>query len=362
MRELFEKISAIINHLSTQSRIWVVFLCLIFGVFFLIFVLIKLTLVDHDFYSSLADRQQLRKVELAVNRGTIYASLDPHRIQTVDSSSVSTILATTSITQDLQIDPSASCNLDMLESFLLDIMYQHLCVGRSQVSCFDNVLKYTNTFIPPESFQFTKEYITAFIAPTVKEQSHRTYKTRILLADMQTPQTLNTIIALQNPGIAVIGEAVYVNPVLFDHSKGVSEIINLLSITPETLEQALVPRLNRNVDIAEKLDTELSLQISHRIISESAQAKLQLLKDQPEYLKKNTIYKCIKLTDHPVREYPTGPIAAQITGFVDSEGVGKLGIEGYFNDMLAGKSGKKDERRDSLGRPIFDEDAEEEVK
>lgn len=30
--------------------------------------------------------------------------------------------------------------------------------------------------------------------------------------------------------------------------------------------------------------------------------------------------------------------------------------------MLAGKSGKKDERRDSLGRPIFDEDAEQEVK
>jgi hypothetical protein len=29
---------------------------------------------------------------------------------------------------------------------------------------------------------------------------------------------------------------------------------------------------------------------------------------------------------------------------------------------LAGKSGKKDERRDSLGRPIFDEDAEQEVK
>lgn len=30
--------------------------------------------------------------------------------------------------------------------------------------------------------------------------------------------------------------------------------------------------------------------------------------------------------------------------------------------MLAGKSGRKDERRDSLGRPIFDEDAEQEVK
>jgi len=47
---------------------------------------------------------------------------------------------------------------------------------------------------------------------------------------------------------------------------------------------------------------------------------------------------------------------------VDRDGIGRLGIEGYFNDMLAGKSGKKEERRDSLGRPIFDEDAEQEVK
>ena len=219
MRELFEKINSIINHLSTQSRIWMVFMFLIFGILFIVSVLVKYTLIDHDFYKRLADRQQLRKIELSVNRGTIYGTLDPHRIQTEDTSSVSTILATTSITQDLQIDPSASCNLDMLEVFLLDIMYQHLCVGRSQVSCFDNVMKYTNTFVPPETFLFTREFITNFIAPTVKEQSHRVYKSRILLVDQQTPQVINAVLALQNPGIAVIGEAVYVNPTLFDRAR-----------------------------------------------------------------------------------------------------------------------------------------------
>ena len=51
-----------------------------------------------------------------------------------------------------------------------------------------------------------------------------------------------------------------------------------------------------------------------------------------------------------------------MTGYVDSDGLGRLGIEGYFHDMLAGKSGIKEERRDSLGRPIFDEDAAQEVK
>jgi cell division protein FtsI/penicillin-binding protein 2 len=51
-----------------------------------------------------------------------------------------------------------------------------------------------------------------------------------------------------------------------------------------------------------------------------------------------------------------------VTGFVDRDGIGRLGIEGYFHDILAGKSGRKDERRDSLGRPIFDEEAEQEIK
>jgi DNA-directed RNA polymerase beta subunit len=52
---------------------------------------------------------------------------------------------------------------------------------------------------------------------------------------------------------------------------------------------------------------------------------------------------------------------AQVTWFVDRDGIGRLGIEGYFQDLLAGKTGKKEERRDSLGRPIFDEEEEQEV-
>jgi cell division protein FtsI/penicillin-binding protein 2 len=298
-------------------------------------VLAKYTLVDHEFYKNLADRQQLR-------------TLDPHRINIDHEFSPSTILATTSIAKDFMIDPSAACNLDLLEPFILDIVYQHLCVGRSQVSCFDNIMKYTNVFVTPDNFSFTKEQILAFIAPTVHEQTNRIHKTRILLADHLSAQELNTIIGLGNSGISIIGEAVYVNPDRFDRTRGIEALLNVLHIDPAALEDALVPRRNRNVDIVEKLSTEISLQVTNRIISEITLTKQQPLKDQEEYLKKNTIYKCLKLIDHPVRQYPEGAVAGQVTGFVDREDVGKLGIEGYFQDMLAGKSGRKDERRDSL--------------
>lgn len=92
------------------------------------------------------------------------------------------ILATTSVAQDLKIDPSGMCQLDLLENFLVDIVYEHLCLHRSQGSCFDNVMKYTNTFTVPSDFNFSREQITGFLKPTLHEQTRRVYKTRILLA------------------------------------------------------------------------------------------------------------------------------------------------------------------------------------
>lgn len=146
----------------------------------IIFVLAKYTIIDHDFYVQLANKQQIRNTELSVNRGTIFATIDPRR--TGYDNEINTIVATTLIAKDLKIDPSALCNLDMLESFLLDITYRHLCENRSQVSCIDNIMKYTNTFEMPENFVLSKESILAFIAPIVREQSHRVHKTRITLA------------------------------------------------------------------------------------------------------------------------------------------------------------------------------------
>lgn len=39
------------------------------------------------------------------------------------------------------------------------------------------------------------------------------------------------------------------------------------------------------------------------------------------------------------RVYPEGPLAGQLLGFVNAEGVGTYGIEGYLNDELNGKDG-----------------------
>jgi cell division protein FtsI/penicillin-binding protein 2 len=77
----------------------------------------------------------------------------------------------------------------------------------------------------------------------------------------------------------------------------------------------------------EKLDPEVSFKVNEKIASQNALTKQKPLKEQEDFVLKNTFYKCLKLVDHPVRQYPAGPPAAQVTGYVDSDGIGRLGIE-----------------------------------
>lgn len=53
-----------------------------------------------------------------------------------------------------------------------------------------------------------------------------------------------------------------------------------------------------------------------------------------------------------VRYYPENNLASQILGFVDSEGQGKYGIEGYYNDELQGNSGIVEGEKDAKGSLI----------
>ena len=48
--------------------------------------------------------------------------------------------------------------------------------------------------------------------------------------------------------------------------------------------------------------------------------------------------------NEPVRLYPQGEMASQTLGFLGGSGVGQYGIEGYYQDILAGKSGIQQEQ------------------
>lgn len=60
----------------------------------------------------------------------------------------------------------------------------------------------------------------------------------------------------------------------------------------------------------------------------------------------------ILLLPENVRFYPENELASHLLGFVNSEGVGKYGLEGYYNSELKGAGGKILAEKDTFGRII----------
>lgn len=60
----------------------------------------------------------------------------------------------------------------------------------------------------------------------------------------------------------------------------------------------------------------------------------------------------IGLTDQVFRTYPEGDLAAQVLGFVNNDGLGQYGVEGYMNKELGGVDGLRQVKTDTTGNPI----------
>ncbi len=79
---------------------------------------------------------------------------------------------------------------------------------------------------------------------------------------------------------------------------------------------------------------------------------------------KGTDLKGIDFTEEAVRYYPYKDFASQTVGFwgyQNQKRAGQYGLEKYFDDILAGKEGYLQGRRDALGRWIFSKNEKEEL-
>lgn len=79
----------------------------------------------------------------------------------------------------------------------------------------------------------------------------------------------------------------------------------------------------------------------------------KLAKDQKSKLE-DLGYAGVGLVEENYRTYPQGASAAQILGFVNGEGVGQYGLEGFYNSELAGKVGYIKAITDRRGVPLAD--------
>jgi cell division protein FtsI/penicillin-binding protein 2 len=72
------------------------------------------------------------------------------------------------------------------------------------------------------------------------------------------------------------------------------------------------------------------------------------------WIAENAIFPFLKIEDNLVRYYPESTALGQITGFVDGEGKGRYGVEGYFESELQGESPVQYITKDISGSPIRD--------
>lgn len=73
--------------------------------------------------------------------------------------------------------------------------------------------------------------------------------------------------------------------------------------------------------------------------------------DQGNVIKKEKLPGIYVMPEYS-RYYPEGNLASQVLGFVNGEGKGNYGFEGFYNDELKGKEGNVVGEKDTLGRVI----------
>ncbi len=109
----------------------------------------------------------------------------------------------------------------------------------------------------------------------------------------------------------------------------------IISVNPKDISdmQVFAEVLSKNIDqtqdeIISELESADSYVVIEKNLSSAELDKIKALK-----------LKGLSWQNNPDRFYPQGEIASQTIGFLGGEGSGQYGVEGYYDDILKGKSG-----------------------
>jgi cell division protein FtsI/penicillin-binding protein 2 len=121
----------LLRYVEHFDRIHVILALFFIYALYIIFTTFQYTVLDHDYYQSLADRQQTIEVKNTVSRGSIYSSNKP-----------AGVFATSTDLSDLAIDPKEIGSKERLTSFLSDVVFEELCVKQAPELCYEHLLSF----------------------------------------------------------------------------------------------------------------------------------------------------------------------------------------------------------------------------
>ncbi len=319
--------------IKNLKREVIVFLFFILFFFIILSKVFSYTILNYEYYKKLADAQQIRKIEIPVNRWNIYTK-NPN------------VIATSVSLNDLAIDPNGIWDKQRLINFLSPIIFEELCKNKSQKKCKDNLMKFLKV-LKLDDFEYNKEYILEKIKNKIIEKLSQTKITSVLLQKDLTKQQIVDIKLLKLPWVYIVKNNLYINPEeIKDIDKTSEKLSNIISILKPRIKDKLKKRKKRYALLLKKLSINTSEKIE-KFLKEEKQAYKRWLIDE-----KQTIFQFIILTPVPQRYYPEWSLAAQILGFVDSSGKWEYGLEEYFDDILKWNKGYIIARTDIRWRTI----------
>ena len=338
-------ISRLIRYAMHLDRIAILWYILVTWICIILITTFGYTVLDHAYFSRAAEKQQKATIKNPVSRGNILSSaVSLHGIL-----GVSTNLGT------LAIDPTQSGSMTRLLPFLSDIVYRDSCEWRLMIDCILSIGNYVRQDLALEKWlneENLRERIEAYIQTRISTPIES-----VLMKESLDESMITQVNQLADPALFFVVNNLYVNPTKVTNPASLtSRLTPILGVTPDTFEPLFVVRKRRHLEILRKMNIVSRDIVKKRIDTEKAALANIPTRDRARetWIAENAVSPFLKIEDNLVRYYPEGIALGQITGFVDSEGRGRYGIEGYFESDLQWENPVQYITKDIQGRPIRD--------
>jgi len=299
----------------------------------IIYKLFYFTVLNHDYYQTLADNQQTSKTKNEIPRWNIFSSNE-------------NIIATTVSLDDLAIDPALEWNKDKLANFLQDIVFEEICYLQTKEKCKNNLEKFV-WVLSLDDFKYEDNYVKTKILEKIKSKINQTKLTQTLVKQDLTKEQIFEIEKLNLSWLYINWTNLYVNPEeIIDRDFFAWKIYNIINFDKNELFHLIRKRELRYAPILNKISITASEKIKSKIKEEKDSLSKWFIK------KEDLIWNFIILSPSWHRYYPEKDMASNIMWYVDWEWNWRYWIEWYYDNILKGQVGNKFSKKDILWRPI----------
>lgn len=325
----------IIDFFDRYPREYFVFAFFALFIFSIISKTFSYTVINKDFYTNLAQKQQIGEIDVPVTRGNIYFA---------DGKS---LMATSVNLNDLSIDPTIAWNKLKLTVFLTDMVYKELCDEKSEEYCYSALTRYLKV-LDIEDFKKDEKYIKELIAWFLLKKVNKEYVTSVLLKENLNEDEIQELKKVEIAGVYLNSVwSIYVNPEeITNRDTAATTLQSIIWWEFSAIKNSLRKRKIRYQPIIKKLSILTYEEIQEYIENERQDYKNGMIREE------DLIYKFMILEPHPDRFYPEKKLWSQIAWFLDSKLNGHYGVEGYYDPILKWSSWKMTTIRDSSGRRI----------